>query len=105
MSDVEILLQNMKRYLDQARVLAAKAEYDKVIAVLENSLTNSLILAQLEQYQECIDCLMEKYTQLDNALHSTEGEGGDWKFGAEHLGMTTSYKIEENGSVSICICG
>lgn len=53
--------------------------------------------------QKLFVTLMERCASIDKYLVSNEG--ADWTFGAESNGITTNYRMESDGSVSVAIIG
>ncbi len=57
----------------------------------------------IEENQEAVETLLDRYKIVKDALKSTEGD--TWIVGAENQGTATSYQIEPDGSVSIRVQG
>jgi hypothetical protein len=90
-----------ERVLEQLRTLCLNGEYLAAKRVYDDASIHSIDLK--EEDKEFIALLTKRSAIISSTLISEEGK--DWSYGAEASGVTTTYKVEEDGSISVAIRG
>ncbi len=55
------------------------------------------------KYSDLVELICQRSKEAEEAVHSTEGS--DWTVGAVYDEVKTTYRVESDGSLSVCVEG
>lgn len=112
--DIQRIWTHLVMYWNDFRILAAKAEYDKLLSLLSycNALSTRSEIQRLsseyinqlfnhETYKRIISALCQREKEVLDVFHCLENDSQCWTVGGENNGVSTSYRIENDGLLSL----
>lgn len=105
------LIDDFMRLVVDSKLLAAKSLYDKIIAYVsacEDSVELGLLQTKIENLSDIIGQLHYRLTEIHAAMAASaasEELDESWLLGLTYLGITTHYKNNPDGTISVRLSG
>lgn len=108
MYEPEDILDKIKLYMDDCRLLAAREEYDKLCSLSINNLKSDSIDRKIQSIlinnTELFKTLIERSDKVNSSLVDLR-ESGDWLKGGQNSSVTSYYRIDSDGFLSLKLVG
>lgn len=80
--------------IDDARLLAAKKEYDKIMRSPDKC---SECADAMSDHKPAIDLMLERCAEVDRSIELVSAENEDWILATRYLGVSTHYMLGDDG--------
>jgi hypothetical protein len=87
--DKDSIRSKLLRYIDDARLLAAKHQYEHLLALNDFEFIND--------HKSKIDQMLKRANGATHILHAAHNQSDDWILSNHHFGVDTHYKIDDDG--------
>lgn len=80
--------------IEDARLLAAKKEYDKIMQSPEKCIEHA---GTMNSHKDQIDKMLERCEEVDRSMKLVSSKNEDWVLATDYLGVTTHYMLGDDG--------
>ena len=113
--DLDLRLGNVLKCIDNFKYLLAKKQYlilTSLLSQYENDSSDparrkyaSQIKLKLAANNSYIDTMLNRCEDVERAFEITSESSNDWIFGSEISGITTHYKVDDDGLINLRVEG